>query len=241
MSTAQSSFIGGMKKDFSPLISSNDTLTDALNATIITFNGNEYMLQQDMGNGRIETAYLPKGYVPVGIAEHGGIIYVASYNPLTQRSQIGSFPSPERNIASDENGTEGQTFSTTDFVNKDDEVITLSLTKVFPMDDIIRPGDKFYFYLNQPIQEDLNYLQGYNNQAYLPLKITPGIISSDGEFLSILDSVVEDKGQLYWADPHDNSSTVNESIYLSTTSLLNKYWESSFLICLPLIIPVNAK
>ena len=94
MSTAQSSFIGGMKKDFSPLISSNDTLTDALNATIITFNGNEYMLQQDMGNGRIETAYLPKGYVPVGIAEHGGIIYVASYNPLTQRSQIGSFPSP---------------------------------------------------------------------------------------------------------------------------------------------------
>ena len=216
MSTAQSSFIGGMKKDFSPLISSNDTLTDALNATIITFNGNEYMLQQDMGNGRIETAYLPKGYVPVGIAEHGGIIYVASYNPLTQRSQIGSFPSPERNIASDENGSnKGQTFSTTDFV-EDDKVVTLSLTKVFPMDDIIRPGDKFYFYLNQPVQEDLNYLQGYNNQNYLPLKITPGIISSDGEFLSILDSIVEDDDQLYWADPKDNSSTVNESIYLET-------------------------
>lgn len=217
MSTAQSSFIGGMKKDFSPLISSNDTLTDALNATIITFNGNEYMLQQDMGNGRIETAYLPKGYVPVGIAEHGGIIYVASYNPLTQRSQIGSFPSPERNIASDENGETGQVFSTTDFVKSDtNEVLTLSLTKVFLMNDIIRPGDKFYFYLDKSSKGDLNYLQGYNNQDYRPLKITPGIISSDGEFLSILDSIVEDAGQVYWADPDDNTSTVNESIYLET-------------------------
>lgn len=217
MSTAQSSFIGGMKKDFSPLISSNDTLTDALNATIITFNGNEYMLQQDMGNGRIETAYLPKGYVPVGIAEHGGIIYVASYNPLTQRSQIGSFPSPERNIASDENGETGQVFSTTDFVKSDtNEVLTLSLTKVFLMNDIIRPGDKFYFYLDKSSTGDLNYLQGYNNQDYRPLKITPGIISSDGEFLSILDSIVEDAGQVYWADPDDNTETVNESIYLET-------------------------
>lgn len=217
MSTAQSSFIGGMKKDFSPLISSNDTLTDALNATIITFNGNEYMLQQDMGNGRIETAYLPKGYVPVGIAEHGGIIYVASYNPLTQRSQIGSFPSPERNIASDENGETGQVFSTTDFVKSDtNEVITLSLTKVFLMNDIIRPGDKFYFYLDKSSKGDLNYLQGYNNQDYRPLKITPGIISSDGEFLSILDSIVEDAGQVYWADPDDNTQTVNESVYLET-------------------------
>ena len=42
-------------------------------------------------NGRVETAYLPSGYVPVGIKEYGGIIYVASYNPLTNKGQIGSF------------------------------------------------------------------------------------------------------------------------------------------------------
>ena len=41
------------------------------------------MLQNDMGNGRVETAFLPPGYVPVGMKEHGGIIYVASYNPIT--------------------------------------------------------------------------------------------------------------------------------------------------------------
>ena len=35
-------------------------------------------------------------------AVYGGIIYVASYNPLTNKGQIGSFPSPERNISSNE-------------------------------------------------------------------------------------------------------------------------------------------
>ena len=69
---------------------------------MITYNGNEFVLQNDMGNGRVETAYLPSGYVPVGIKEYGGIIYVASYNPLTNKGQIGSFPSPERNISSSE-------------------------------------------------------------------------------------------------------------------------------------------
>jgi hypothetical protein len=39
-----------------------------------------------MGNGKVETAKLPDGYVPVGMKEHGGIIYVASYNPETNRS-----------------------------------------------------------------------------------------------------------------------------------------------------------
>ena len=69
---------------------------------MITMNGNELVLQNDMGNGKVESAHLPAGYVPVGMTEFGGIIYVASHNPLTGQSQIGSFPSPERNISSDE-------------------------------------------------------------------------------------------------------------------------------------------
>jgi hypothetical protein len=39
-----------------------------------------------MGNGRVESAQLPKGYIPLGTAELGGIIYIASYNPLTGKS-----------------------------------------------------------------------------------------------------------------------------------------------------------
>jgi hypothetical protein len=38
-----------------------------------------------MGNGRINKVRLDEGYIPVGIKEHGGIIYIASYNPETKK------------------------------------------------------------------------------------------------------------------------------------------------------------
>ena len=99
---ATNTFQEGMVMDFNPLTTPNNVVTNCLNGTLITFNGNEYVLQNDMGNGRVETAYLPEGYVPLGTAELGGIIYIVSYNPLTDKSQIGCFPSPERNVTSDE-------------------------------------------------------------------------------------------------------------------------------------------
>jgi hypothetical protein len=35
-----------------------------------------------MGNGRVETAMLPEGYIPLGTCSHGGFIYIVSYNPF---------------------------------------------------------------------------------------------------------------------------------------------------------------
>jgi len=52
-----------------------------------------------MGNRRVDNAFLPPGYEPVGMKEYGGIIYVAAYNPITNHSQVGSFPSPERKLS----------------------------------------------------------------------------------------------------------------------------------------------
>ena len=98
MEQATNTFSKGLQMDLHPMTQGNDSLTDALNATFITMNSNEVILQNDMGNRRIDHAFLPSGYEPVGIKEHGGIIYVASYNPITNKSQIGSFPSPERII-----------------------------------------------------------------------------------------------------------------------------------------------
>jgi hypothetical protein len=72
--------------DTNPMVQSNDTLSDALNATFVTMNGNEIVLQNDMGNRRVDNAYLPSGYEPVGMKEYGGIIYIAAYNPITNRS-----------------------------------------------------------------------------------------------------------------------------------------------------------
>ncbi len=87
-----------MVKDLNPLTTPNSVLTDVLNGTVITFNGNEFVLQNDMGNGIVERAKLSPGFLPLGMKEYGGIIYVASYNPDTQECEIGSFPSPERDI-----------------------------------------------------------------------------------------------------------------------------------------------
>lgn len=113
--TAKNSFQKGILMDFSPENTSADSLTSALNATFVTFNGNEGSLQNDMGNGRVETAYLPEGYVPVGSCEFGDIIYIVSYNPLIDKAQIGCFPSPERNLSSDELGQEPVTIQSDKF------------------------------------------------------------------------------------------------------------------------------
>ena len=89
-------FSDGMSLDLNPLGTPAKTLTNCLNGTLITYNGNELTLQNDMGNAEVGTAALPKGYVPVGMKEYGGIIYVASYNPETKKGQLGCFPSPQQ-------------------------------------------------------------------------------------------------------------------------------------------------
>ena len=140
-------FTGGLIMDLNPLITPNDVLTNCLNGTLLTFNGNEYMLQNDMGNGRIETANLPEGYIPIGTCSHGGIIYIVSYNPLKNRAQIGSFPSPERNIDTTELDNKAiQRLTEEEFYLNSQEIEGLkplnpSIRKVF--DQILNPGDKY--------------------------------------------------------------------------------------------------
>lgn len=100
---ATNTFEKGMYMDFNPLASPSGVLTNCLNGTLLTFNGNENVLQNDMGNARVENAVLPEGYIPLGTCSYEGIIYIVSYNPLTDQSQIGCFPSPERNFNAADN------------------------------------------------------------------------------------------------------------------------------------------
>lgn len=146
-------FQEGMVMDFNPLTTPNNVVTNCLNGTLLTFNGNEYVLQNDMGNGRVETAYLPEGYVPLGTTELGGIIYIVSYNPFNNKCQIGSFPSPERNITRDEfsEGENAVTISDEDFIenceneecNDTDKCILAPIIKKQLGDLVLHPGDKF--------------------------------------------------------------------------------------------------
>ena len=144
-------FENGIIMDLEPLKVPKSSLTNALNATLLTFNDNENSLQCDMGNGRVETAYLPSGYVPIGTTSLGGIIYIVSYNPIDKKCQIGSFPSPERNITSNELGKSELYLYNELFVynNKDDENdihngdIIRTLYKGLLCNFTLNPGDKF--------------------------------------------------------------------------------------------------
>lgn len=152
-------FTEGLVMDLNPITTPNNVLTNALNATLITYNGNEFVLQNDMGNGRVETAYLPAGYVPVGIKEYGGIIYVASYNPLTNKGQIGSFPSPERNISSDEVSQTKNPFLTAEDFGTNSSFKLVQRFKLFDDSIIIRSGDKFSILLNT--EGDISKLKSF--------------------------------------------------------------------------------
>lgn len=150
MKKTTNSWSEGLIMDFAPENASPNSLTSALNATLITYNGNENMLQNDMGNGRIETAFLPEGYIPVGTCEYGDIIYIVSYNPLTNKSQIGCFPSPERNISSEEIGQCNQTLSFSDFQEVRNGALTGKLkatsVKKIIFENNLHPGDKYFIY-----------------------------------------------------------------------------------------------
>lgn len=140
------SFTGGMIMDLHPLTTPNNVLTGCLNGTILTRNGDEYILQNDLGNGRVETAYLPPGFVPIGVKEFGGIIYVVSYNPLTNKSQIGSFPSPERNINKEEMAdvpSSSLTYRDFGMGAPNNFTLTTMYQKKTLMDGKINSGDKF--------------------------------------------------------------------------------------------------
>ena len=54
---AENAFGKGLVMDSHPINADNNTLSNCLNGTLITYNGNEMMLQNDMGKGRISFRY----------------------------------------------------------------------------------------------------------------------------------------------------------------------------------------
>lgn len=207
MEQAVNTFQKGINKDLNPMTVGNESLTDALNATLLTKNGNEAILQNDMGNRRVDNAYLPSGYTPVGIKEHGGIIYIASYNPITNKSQIGSFPSPERKRGNEYSDLGGEiTFEPfQEYYTKENSDSTLKEIKylknrqiLFPIssDNIIRSGDKFIIYSPELYKYE-NYISNFFNTKNGKIKspknklytLSVGVINSQNQFVDITDDL----------------------------------------------------
>ena len=100
-------FTQGMVMDINELDTPrNDYCTTALNATAVTFNGNEGAIQNEMGNVQIKTQYNDTEIIaslpatPIGSVEYGGVIYYVLLYPDDANNEgyckceIGSFPSP---------------------------------------------------------------------------------------------------------------------------------------------------
>ena len=216
-SESNNTFGEGLMMDMNPLTTPNTIMTSCLNGTLITFNGNEYILQNDMGNGRVETAYLPEGFVPLGTTELGGIIYIVSYNPDTNRCQIGSFPSPERNITSDEVPESPQVcISNSDFgCNENTKVAKIYyIKKSLNSKMIFNPGDKFIVY-GDTIAQNKDDIQGItfsenfeetkihkvNRILNESVRFSIGTITSDSKLI-IFDNLkqfkINDDGDTYY-------------------------------------------
>ena len=175
---ATNTFSEALNMDLNPLTTPNNVLTNALNATLITMNGNEFVLQNDLGNGRVETAYLPSGFVPVGVKEYGGIIYVASYNPQTREGQLGSFPSPEQNLTQDEIDNKQISVDVGQF-QKDGEIYYYyKRYDIMPEGTYLNPGDKFGLFIDGSPYDILSFFSVPN---YRIVTFHPAVIDEFGK------------------------------------------------------------
>lgn len=71
------------------MVTPNSVLTDNLNGTFITYNGNEFCLQNDKGN--FEVAQLSDGYIPIGAKEYNGVIYIVSVKNEYEKDSNGEY------------------------------------------------------------------------------------------------------------------------------------------------------
>lgn len=216
----------GLVMDFAPDNTPNTSLSNALNATLLTYNGNEMSLQNDMGNGRVESAYLPEGYIPVGVCEFGDIIYIASYNPLINKSQIGCFPSPERNISNKEISDLNTTFSS-DELAKDGTIVNSNIKKIIFGNKNIGPGDKFIISWGQEGLNNKNFISNFGNktcsfaegESYWPKLVKLHIVSiqDDGKLIYLDNDV-----QWYPTNIKDSNSNSDNAFPISTEEFLDE-------------------
>lgn len=205
--STQNTFQNGIIQDIDPSQLPNNCLYSCLNGTYVTKDGNQYALQNDMGNIKVEQIKLPSGYVPVGLCDHGGITYIASYNPIENKGQIGSFPAPQENVfLSNENNIK-------DNITFNDKSLLQVSKQLFNSDQIIRPGDKFSLYVSEDSQL-LNYklISGATEKIDLcPKK----------RAISVSVCVLDSNGNL-----HDITNTLKRFKYNTENGYFNSIFES---------------
>lgn len=216
---ATNTFQEGLLMDMNPLTTPNTVMTKCLNGTLITYNGNEQVLQNDMGNAKIEGACLPEGYIPLGTTQLGGIIYIVSYNPIINKCQIGSFPSPQRDFSTKyselkissltQNTFFGEkSIQTSDYNCREVKNLTSTL-KINDEDFELAPGDLFKVVGNvqeclTAIQEtDLSLKSIYRNPKMIRLTLQSVDKSGKAKDITDLQWYPFTNGQSYFIENAD--------------------------------------
>lgn len=179
-------FTEGLVCDLNPINTPNTVLTDALNATIITYDGNEYSLQNDRGNYPLENCKLKPNYIPVGLKEYGDILYIVSYNPLDNHVEIGTYPSPAEVVGNDNERPEleiesviGKITKPTDYSKLVEDCETKIWTSDNEEDTKLYPGDEY------KIDEEIESKYKYESLEYF-------IIDENRQKYDISDLVEKD-------------------------------------------------
>ena len=235
-------FTEGLVCDLDPINVPNNVLTDCLNGTIITYDGNEYSLQNDKGNYPLTHCKLHPNYIPVGIKEYGGIIYIASINPLTGDEQLGCYPSPKK-YSGNTDGSEidfdftiQKSFEELGLTKIDYDVIESRLkTEYYSAPELkINVGDEFWFNdtdINSPFEKIERYIidenanehlvsdDWYHNSKYI--SPVSGTMFLKNKIFKIDDSSIESNSFFKWK--------VNHSKYVKITSCLED-WSGKYII-----------
>ena len=152
-------FSDGLMSDLHPINTPKSVLTDCLNGTYITYNGNEFILQNDMGNYKLKNCKLPVNFIPVGVKSYADILYIVSYNPITKEVEIGSYPAPqsifttgdEPSKIANENDLAPFQWEETKLEWEYNDLITQKKKALFVFTDVneetfkLNPGDEFKF------------------------------------------------------------------------------------------------
>ena len=213
---AKNVFTNGLQMDIHPLNSQNTILSNSLNATFVTVDGDELVLQNDFGNLKIKDANggyvkLTEGFIPIGVNTYNGIAYIVSYNPISKEGEIGTYPSPNYNLTLD-----GK------LSNDNNEFNTL-IDSYKPLYNLQRDGglyplrtDKFNFSLNHPVSVEIQ--KSYDGSINL-------ILNDDFNIPRLINTRFSVLGNGKWEIPKRRKSETNiykdydQTIFDITTSL----------------------
>lgn len=202
-------FSDGLIMDLNPINTPKSVLTDCLNGTYITYNGNEFVLQNDMGNYKLKNCKLPTNFIPVGVKGYGDILYIVSYNPITNETEIGSYPAPQSIFTAGDSEA---------LLAPEDDLTPFIIKGEAEYPEIIRTDKKPIFIFSGGAEEDTYKLNPGDE-----FKFTGSIDVPTFKYQHLNFYVIDEDNKLY---DIDDTQIYGESGNLVSQNMRKVFWET---------------